>query len=208
MSRAETARIVIEMAARFPSSNVDKATIAAYVDDLAGVELNALRAAVAVAIRNSEYFPPLKKIWDAMERVLPDEHIDPELVWETVYRAIKDVGYYRTPEFKDPLILKAIEGAMGSWQSLCDAPIEDRPSNRSRIIQAYSALVKRSRDAANAPPALRDAIERARSLKTIGSRPGAITDLGGLFAETEKELKRDRQSAVPEDRAGPDSAQR
>jgi hypothetical protein len=186
MSKAETAKIVIALAARFPASKVEKATIAAYVDDLAHVPLDILEAAIAKAVRKCGFFPALKDIFDAVDSIIPDGHIDPEMVWEVIHRAIRDVGWYREPSFKDPLILRAIEGAMGSWKNLCEAPIDDRPSNRARIIQAYQVLTRRAKEEEHMSPRLRGLINRA--IANDGVRKDGVVRVGELMGQIVKEV--------------------
>jgi hypothetical protein len=197
MSKAQTALIVQKLFDSFSNAKIGPEHIRAYVEALEDLEPSRLHAAVIKAIQSSEYLPSIKAVREAAAAIIPDGHIDPELIWHKVHRAIRDVGFYRTPVFEDPLILKAIEGAMGSWQNLCDAPIDDRPSNRARIIQAYQILVKRAKEEEHMSPRLRGLISKA--IEVDRARKAGITDLGSIMKTIAEEGAADGRSTLSQD---------
>ena len=105
-----------QLVAMYPQREVGEATVVGYLQATSDLPLEALRAAVAEAIKTEDWLPPVAKL-----RRLVVERLAPALpagdAWGLVLREVSRVGWRGTPEFSHPAIAEAVKSI--GWNRIC-----------------------------------------------------------------------------------------
>jgi len=64
------------------------------------------------------------------------------IAWQQAKQAVKEVGYYQSPDFKDPIISHCIKH-IGGWMEFCSVQIKELPFIEKRFMDAYRLFHKR-----------------------------------------------------------------
>ena len=183
-SREEIAKILGGLALLYPRFKLEKATIAAYCRILADIPGGVLDAAALNLAGTNTFFPAAAELRKAAFKLMEKAQDVPGAwdAWAEVVKSFGPYGHYRgAPEWSHPLIGKAVD-AIGGYVALChsDNPIADR----ARFVQAYEALLKRSRDDVQMLPEVRQVVQQlaaGKRLERLGSGPGEAGLAGEFF---------------------------
>lgn len=98
--------------------------------------------AVKNVVKTCRFLPSIAEIRDEAKRITlmatGKESNIPEKEWESVYRAIGTVGYYRIPEFKNKITAKTVKAM--SWRLLCGSEATMMPALRSQFLKTFKAI--------------------------------------------------------------------
>jgi len=126
-----------------------------YARLLADIEPNLLQAAVLQHLATNKWFPKISELREMALKLLTQGELSPEEAWGEVKQAMRHFGYYRLPEFTQPMIARAIQ-IMG-WRELCTS--DNEVADRAHFFRIYGELVARRNTAAMLLPEVRAAIE-------------------------------------------------
>lgn len=145
------------LAAAFPGV-ISGETISVYVRTLADLPLEVLDAAVEQCVAECKFRPTVAELRDkALKLATPaGSHPTSAEAWGLVVAAIRAVGSYGRPTFKDPLVARAVE--VMDWRQLC---MSEQPSvDRAQFMRIYEQLVARELDEARL-------LSKARELRAL-----------------------------------------
>ena len=121
--------------------------------------------AVKNVVKTCKFLPSIAEIREEAKRLTlmatGKESNIPEKEWETVYKAIGTVGYYRIPEFTNKITAKTVK-AMG-WRLLCGADTTMMPALRSQFLRTFKAIEQQEKAERRSARSLQDG-----RLKEIG----------------------------------------
>lgn len=167
----EVLKIIKIMVSAYPNTQITDATREAYVTMLRDIDLSVLEAAIRQAMAESEFLPTIARIREKAIALTQPDHVSSLEAWGEVKQAMGRYGYYRYPQFNDPLILKAVE-CIG-WQTLCSS--ENEPADRAHFSKVYESLVRREIDDARMLPEVRQIQQKVRALIADHSIPDTGT---------------------------------
>lgn len=106
---------------------------------LSDIKADTLKEAIRTII-NTMKFPPsvaeIREKAEAVERVATNSAFcGAGMAWESVQRAIRKVGGYGRPSFKDPVCAKVVS-QMG-WMDICMTPTDMTTALRAQFIKMY-----------------------------------------------------------------------
>lgn len=156
----EITKMIGVMAAAYPNTQVSDATVKVYVSMLRDVPLEYLTPAIQQSMAESEFIPSIARIREKALAIIRPQHPSSLEAWGVVKQAMREVGFYRSPVFDDPLIAKAVECM--EWQTLCSS--ENEPADRAHFSKVFESLVRREEDDARMVPEVRQIQERVRGL--------------------------------------------
>ena len=169
-NEAEIAKLIGVMAAGYPNVQVSDATIEVYVTMLRDVPLDTLTASVQQCMAESEFLPTVAKIRNKALELSRPVAPDPLEAWGIVLKAIDKYGFYRSPQFDDPIIAKAVD-CMG-WRSLCSS--ENAIADRAHFSKVYEGLLRQAENDRRILPqarAIQDQVQRMIAGRTINDVP-------------------------------------
>jgi hypothetical protein len=121
------------------TADMSKNTINIIYQILSDIVDSDFEKAVLWHLRNSKYRPSPAEIREAVKTLsIPVKGGDE--AWGDVIQAISSCGYYRTPEFSDPVTAKAVERM--DWQSICKSSESDLPTIRAQFRNLYDNIRK------------------------------------------------------------------
>jgi hypothetical protein len=123
-----------------------------YVQALADIDDETLRAAALRHISSSQWFPKVSELREAAVRVTRPPVPDALEAWGAVKAAFLSVGSYAIPHFDDPLTAAVVK-QMG-WRDLCLS--EDGTADRARFVDAYERQAQRAHGQDVLPVGLQD----------------------------------------------------
>jgi hypothetical protein len=88
-----------------------------YARLLADIDPELLKAATLHHIATSKWFPKVSELREAALGLVTHDELSAEEAWGEVKQAMHRYGYYRLPEFTQPLIEQAIK--IIGWRNLC-----------------------------------------------------------------------------------------
>jgi Loader and inhibitor of phage G40P len=169
MTKHRALEIVAMLSAAFPNWNLTEATQRVWVAFLSPIECElAQRAAIEMIGEPRAFAPSIGEFFErARKTTLEIEgipEVDLEDAWALVADAIRSVGSYRQPTFKNPSIVRTVE-AIG-WSILCrSTEIEATRKHFMRLFTAFEG--RRVKDGGNT-------LIGWDPLKLIGSLPPAL----------------------------------
>jgi len=155
---------------QYDSGDMDAAR-ALYHRILSDIDGALLEAAVTHWLSLAKPFHPSPGELRDMAYSLSDQHPSAEEAWGVVKQAMRQIGSYRTPEFDDPLIARAVE-IMG-WRDLCLS--ENDVADRAHFFRIYDSLKARAKNEALMLPDVRRGVEQLKA--------GPVRGLLGVLAE-------------------------
>lgn len=162
----EIGKLVTTLASLYPSTQIGKSTIGAYVSMLKDVPLGILQAAVDQISVESRFFPTVAEIRERVLMLQIPDLANGMTAWGDVKKAFARYGFYRTPKFDNPITAEAVD-RMG-WKELCCS--ENPEADRAHFARIYDDLVKRSIQDAKLLPASRMLRETAQKQLGSGTR--------------------------------------
>ena len=126
-----------------------------YARLLADIEPSLLQAAALQHIATNKWFPKISELRETALSLLTHNELSPEEAWGEVKQAMRRFGYYRWPEFAQPLIAQAVH--IIGWRELCAS--ENEVADRAHFFRIYGELVTRRNSKAMLLPEVRSAME-------------------------------------------------
>lgn len=163
----ELVKLVGVMAAGYPNTQISEETVKVYVSMLKDIPLTVLEPAIQQAMAESEFLPTIARIREKAIALTQPAHVSSLEAWGVVKKAMEQVGFYRYPQFEDPLVTKAVE-CIG-WQTLCSS--ENEPADRAHFSKVYESLVRREIDDARMLPEVKQIQQKVRALIADRSMP-------------------------------------
>lgn len=156
----ELLKVIGIMVSAYPNTQITDATREAYVTMLADIPLQILEPAIKQSMAESEFLPTIARIRDKALALTQPQHVSALEAWGVVKTAMRAIGFYRSPQFDDPLITKAVD-CMG-WQTLCSS--ENEVADRAHFAKLYESLVTREKEDLRMVPEVRQIQDRVRAL--------------------------------------------
>lgn len=134
--------------------------------------MNADGKVIALAISkmtdNERYAPTLATIKEYYSNVLYENLVDAEAGWGQVKKAIRYYGYSRGKEAIESLSdeVGAAVIAMGGWESVCSAPMDEENTIRAQFRQCLNAVNNRTKEKRRTDVQLENRIEVIRNENT------------------------------------------
>lgn len=155
----EVAKLVGVLAACFPTVQMSDASINAYVVMLKDIPVEVLKAAVEQSIAESEFLPTIAKLRDKAFVLSSSVSQMPSAfeAWGIVLKEMQQRGFYRSPQFENSIIAKAVE-AIG-WRALCVS--ENQVADRAHFVKVYESLVLREIQNAKLLPTVRRLVQQS-----------------------------------------------
>lgn len=144
MTKDDAGKLIAVLFASFPSANLERKHVDAYVSAILDLDAKVAGEAVSRLRNTATFLPAIAEI----RRAAADVQLGPMRSGEDAYRvlleAVRAHGWPTMPRFRDPHILKGI-GVWGSWQDLCNSPADD-PGGRARFIELYEQSARQERE--------------------------------------------------------------
>lgn len=173
MKRSEAAKIVATLCGAYPGSASSEATSHVYEQFLLDLDARTAEMAVGRLICTSRFLPTIAEIRAAANDVERGPMRTGEEAWGDVVEAIRRVGSYRQPQFKDPLVAYAVERL--GWRNLCLEGSNDA-SDRARFCEIYTRAAERQR--LDEVSGLALPARHAARLPSAGAISGLLKDIG------------------------------
>jgi hypothetical protein len=148
----EVVKLIGVMAAAYPNTQVSDDTVKVYVAMLKDIPLDVLTASVQQCMAESEFMPTIAKLREKALTLTTPIAPEPLEAWGEVQKEIVRRGQYRSPEFNNPLIAKAVD-CLG-WQSLCLS--ENQGVDRAHFTKVYEGLLRQAMNDRRLLPAARE----------------------------------------------------
>lgn len=149
MKPSEVTTIVAMLAAAYPAARMNEATVDVYELMLGDLDYQVARDAIARIIRTSKFLPTVAEILEAAATEAVGETRNALQAWGDVMQAIRRVGQYGLPKFKDPLVAECVKSL--GWRYLCTADVPESV-DRARFAELYNDLQRRERVATITAP--------------------------------------------------------
>lgn len=180
----EFAALMVALAEAYPSARLRESTVRMYAQQLADLSLDQVKAAMAAAIRDSEFFPTVAFI---RKQVLGSADDAALVAWSAFANAAISAGAYSSVEIEDGCAAEALVVVFGSWAEFCETP--DGPQlalKRQEFLAAYRTA-RRSPQAPRRLPGLCEATGRYPSgLLAPHVWTATITATGSVLARREQ----------------------
>jgi hypothetical protein len=151
MTKLESAKLTAALALFFPAARFSEENADAYEALLRDLDASLAMSAVARLAATSKFFPTVAEIRAEALALTDGGARNAEEAWGDVVEAIRHVGAYREPTFKDASVAFAV--ARLGWRNLCLEGRNDA-SDRARFCELYSRAVERERRDRQASPGL------------------------------------------------------
>lgn len=120
-------------------SNFDTVKARGYQQALADIPVDILNATIWALINTSKFLPTVAEIREKAREVKRlaggQAENNAGVAWEAVCNAIRKVGGYRLPTFKDEICAKVVRQI--GWMNICMTPIEMTTALRAQFIKLY-----------------------------------------------------------------------
>ena len=147
-----------------------KVQLALWVQLLADIDGEVLKAAALQHMARSQWFPAVAELRHEAGAILAPAAQSAIEAWGDVTAAMALARYYRYadgfhefPQFADPVTQRVVD-AMG-WGNLCGS--EDGTADRARFLQGYEAIVKRHQEERATLPIVRELTARLSAGRTL-----------------------------------------
>lgn len=162
--------------AAYPNTQVTGDTINVYVRMLEDVPVQVLDCAVKQSLAECKFFPSVAELREKVFALSSNVSQVPDgwAAWGQVVNEIHRTGFYGQPEFKSPLLARAVE--IIGWRELCTS--ENSVADRAHFVKIYDQLKHRAEQDVKLLPASRELIQRsieapeapAEMLKALASK--------------------------------------
>jgi hypothetical protein len=176
--------MVALLCAAFPHWNPSEATQRTWATFLSPIQSElAERAAIEIIAEPRAFAPSIGEFLERSRKAALEiagiPQVDPEDAWSLVAEAIRAVGSYRQPNFKNPSIVRAVEAI--DWLILCRST--NIEATRAHFMKLFSAFERRRlQDGGNAligwdPLKLIRSLPPALAAETMKTRPPKIDSI-------------------------------
>ena len=141
MTRVEVAKLVGVLMAAFPSNRVTPQTAQVYEEFLQDLDYDKANAAVRRLVTTARFMPAIAEIREACVESAHGQVRPGGDAWGDVLAAVRKFGIYRTPQFADPVVARAVQSL--GWGEICNS--ENQAADRARFIELYDRLSKAQR---------------------------------------------------------------
>lgn len=148
--------ILKQLFAAYPNAQVAPETVAVYLRLLADIAPEDLQVVVDQAIATCKFLPTVAELRDMQHALRSAGSLTWGEAWERVQLAMREVGSYGTPRFRDELTQRVVTSI--GWRNLCAS--ENPVADRAQFRDMYTALAQRQTDNHKLLPAARDWSER------------------------------------------------
>jgi len=142
MTPAEAAKSVAVLAAAYPNARSSPATFQVYEEMLGDLDFELVKRAISRLVCTSKFLPTIAEIREASADLSLGPSRNPVDAWGDVTMAIRRVGSYGTPTFKDPLVGDCVR-IMG-WRNLCLGDSSEM-ADRARFADLYADMQRKQR---------------------------------------------------------------
>ena len=171
----EIMKICAFMAASYPTFRLQKETVDAYAKLLADVDAEILAKAAEQAVNDSEFFPTVKRLRDAVIALTAKVSPLPDYAqaWENVRYVISRYGHDEAERmgmhvFANPLIEMAVKRV--GWYDICYTDLENINTLRAQFRDVYNTIVNREVESARMLPGTRAIIKELATKLDMGRR--------------------------------------
>ena len=149
--RARRIKAAVEILAESFTKSVTPLTIRAYDVGTADLPIEAVEAAVMIAIKDRKFMATVAEIRELAGVMSPD--VRATKAWLTVKMAVPVWGAYRSVSFDDPLV-NAVVRALGGWVQVCETPSGEKTDTwlRKNFETTYKSLLASGVSAEQAAP--------------------------------------------------------
>lgn len=158
---SDVLEVLAVLASAYPNFKLTDQTIAIYRRLLADLPVDLLQAATLTCATECKFFPTIAEIRQAAAQLTKQasDVPSPSEAWEEVLHAIRDYGYYRTPEWKHEIVGKV--AMRFGWRDLCLS--ENIIADRARFLQAYELQLGEDTRAAVQLPEVKRFVDNNRA---------------------------------------------
>jgi hypothetical protein len=152
MTRDQVLKLVTVLRAAFTQGEkMSDATARIYEQRLADLEFEPTMRAVDRLIDTRVFLPAISEIRQATLAVSQGPAPDAIEAYGTVSDAVRHVGRYELPRFRDPITASVVRDF--GWATICDSTHEE--SLRARFLEAYRERAARQQTEMSLPESLR-----------------------------------------------------
>ncbi|HET7545167.1 MAG TPA: replicative helicase loader/inhibitor [Polyangiaceae bacterium] len=142
MTPAEAAKSVAVLAAAYPNARWATATIQVYEEMLGDLDFALVKRAISRLVCTSKFLPTIAEIREASADFALGAGRNAIDAWGDVTMAIRRIGSYGAPTFKDPLVGECVR-IMG-WRYLCLSESSE-VADRARFAELYTDMQRKQR---------------------------------------------------------------
>lgn len=138
------AQLMVLLAEAYPATRLREGTVRVYYQALRDIPDDDLEAAMARAVKESEFFPSVAYIRKMAQPTVDDAAV---LAWGSLGRAAQRIGAWQSLVVEDTCCARALVAAFGSWPAFCETG--DGPAlalKRQEFLAAYRDAVRHVRD--------------------------------------------------------------
>ena len=161
----ETELMLSKLFASYPNTKVGEMTVITYAERLQRIPVGELRTVIDQCLEECKYLPTIAELFERWHLIT--RRIDVPTAaeaWGSVTNAIRGVGLWGIPKFKDPLVEHMV--ALMGWEYLCRS--EDQMADRAHFLKMYDSIVQRNEQIQRLTPEARHLAEERTGLKPIG----------------------------------------
>jgi hypothetical protein len=141
MQASEATEIVGILAFAYRDVKVSEATCQVYQAFLTDLDYELTKLAVQQLINTNVYFPRIAEIRATVADLRHGPKRRGVEAFEDVVLAIRRLGAYGVPTFKDPIVTECVQQM--TWRALCLG--DNEAADRARFIELYDVLATRAR---------------------------------------------------------------
>lgn len=177
MTRAEVIKLLGAAAIAYPRTDRDDTTKAMTVElwlrMLGDLPYAVAEAALMRHISLSQWPPTIADLRSGAAALEPGAPLDGETAWGEVLKAMRQVGYARTPQWSSPLIATAMDRLWGGWSNACQSvQSDDLPTWHAQWLKLWQTLTKRDEERRLLPPQVRELADTLAAKYRLPERAG------------------------------------
>jgi hypothetical protein len=155
-----TDRILKQLFAAFPNTQVEAGTVAVYMRMLRAIPVGELQAIVDQAIATCRFLPTVSELLDVHHGLDNIARLTWVEAWAEVQSEMRRIGSYGAPQFNDQITAQVVR-SMG-WRDLCASEMPG--VDRAQFRDMYTALMARQDSDSRLLPQARELAARRSGL--------------------------------------------
>jgi len=161
MDKKVFASILMALKAGYPRYELQSETIDFYFAILGDLPQDLLKAATLEYARREKWFPTAAELREQAFDIVDSAEgkIGASEAWGLVISQVRKNGYYREPEFDEPLIYRALD-AVGGWRRVCMTPEDVVGVTEARFLEAFKQFRNEERTERRMLPQVREVVKR------------------------------------------------
>lgn len=109
-----------------------------YAAAIADIPANIVETAVCESAKSCKFMPTPAELRELAGEARIDDRAT--LAWEAFSRAVASVGYYKSPDFDDPIINATVR-TLGGWERWCSMPSDEFDKwGRQEFVKTYAVF--------------------------------------------------------------------